>query len=467
MKKFVYLFLMALLPLFIHAKVVKIDGIWYNIPGLSTVVSVACDPSPASGSYYGKSYSGDVVIPEEVTYNNSTYKVTGIDDHAFYWCDINSISLPNSIRFIGDYAFLGCRSLKSITIPNKVERIGNAAFNSCESLESVTLPKSVLSIGEYAFALCEGLKSITLSDNLIFIGNQAFTGCSNLTSIAIPSSVKRIEPGAFNYCTSLTSVHITDLEAWLNIDLRGSGANPLNCAHHLFLNGKEITDLTIPSTISKIGFVAFYNCTGIKSVTIPSSVKEINGYAFDGSGLKSVTFMGGETYIYYGAFSNCTDLKDVYCKDEESPGGGTSVFSDTPTGQITLHVPEGSIDKYKENDFWNNFKEIVALPRCATPEICYANGKISFSCDTPDVKFVSEVIMGDAKNYENEINVSKTCTVRVYATKEGLEPSDVAKRDIIIGDPSQTIVVGDVDGDGKVNVADHVRLSDIILNKNK
>ena len=52
MKKFVYLFLMALLPLFIHAKVVKIDGIWYNIPGLSTVVSVACDPSPASGAPY-------------------------------------------------------------------------------------------------------------------------------------------------------------------------------------------------------------------------------------------------------------------------------------------------------------------------------------------------------------------------------------------------------------------------------
>ena len=87
------------------------------------------------GSYsdsYSNEYSGNVVIPESVTYNGETYPVTSI----------------------GLYAFYGCSGLTSVTIPNSVTSIGSGAFDGCSGLTNVTIPNSVTSIGSYAFYLC-------------------------------------------------------------------------------------------------------------------------------------------------------------------------------------------------------------------------------------------------------------------------------------------------------------------------
>lgn len=104
--------------------------------------------------------------------------------------------------------------------------------------------------------------------------------------------------------------------------------------------------------------------------------------------------------------------------------------------------------------------------KCATPEISYDNGKLEFACETEGVEFVSEVTVKDAKKYyDASVTLSQTYKVTVYATKAGYENSDIATREIVITGNGKAIVVGDVDGDGKVNVADHVKLSDIIMNK--
>ena len=91
-------------------------------------------------SYHGKGisdviidnsnrYSGNVTIPESVTYNGRTYSVTSINEYAFYGCsDLTSVIIPNSITSIGDYAFRNCSGLTSVTIPNSVISIGSQAF---------------------------------------------------------------------------------------------------------------------------------------------------------------------------------------------------------------------------------------------------------------------------------------------------------------------------------------------------
>ena len=109
---------------------------------------------------------------------------------------------------------------------------------------------------------------------------------------------------------------------------------------------------------------------------------------------------------------------------------------------------------HEENDNSNK-------PKCAKPTITYNNGVINFSCATEDVKYISEIIApAITKKYDNEISLSSTYTVTVYATKVGYINSDKASIEI----QANSGIKGDMNDDGKVDVADHVELSKIIMN---
>ena len=140
----------------------------------------------------------------------------------------------------------------------------------------------------------------------------------------------------------------------------------------------------------------------------------------------------------------------------------------------TLHVPASSIEAYKNIDPWCNFKEIIALkedefpnvPKCATPKVEIVGGEIVFKCETEEVEFISEVKVPDPKNsYDSKISTPKKYSVSVYAVKANYENSDTATAEFDFS--GDTSLSGDVDGNGIVNVADHVKLSSIILDQNE
>lgn len=233
-----------------------------------------------------------------------------------------------------------------------------------------------------------------------------------------------------------------------------------------------------------------YSCNSQKfrycrltSVTIPNSVTTIGSSAFSGCDFTTITIPKSVTSIESLAFAFCEKLSDVYCLSEQVREGSwsgeglytqESAFSESYPEFITLHVPAVSIEAYRSTEPWNKFKAIVALEdgdnpeikKCATPEISYENGRVKFTCETQDIEYISSVTLADEHNYyDDEIQLSQKYKISVYATKTGYENSDVATREIVIKGDNKAIIVGDVDGDGKVNVADHVKLSDIIMNK--
>lgn len=134
------------------------------------------------------------------------------------------------------------------------------------------------------------------------IGGRVFYG-KKITSVTIPSSIISIGSNAFYNCVDLRAVYITDLVAWCNITFHEANSNPLQYAHHLYLNGEEVKDLVIPSNFTTIGSNVFSGCSGLTSVTIPNSVTTIDDTAFQScTSLKSIDIPSSVTTISSFAF---------------------------------------------------------------------------------------------------------------------------------------------------------------------
>ena len=162
MKQIKFISLLTILMCMVGAKtfahqisVKNSDGetIYYNFNSDGSSVSVTY--LGTSYDYSSNEYSGEIVIPETITYSDKTYSVTTIDYYAFYKCSgLTSVTIPNSVTSIGEGTFFGCSGLTSVTIPNSVTSIGESAFRGCSNLTSVTIPNSVTSIGSSAFYGC-------------------------------------------------------------------------------------------------------------------------------------------------------------------------------------------------------------------------------------------------------------------------------------------------------------------------
>ena len=209
---------------------------------------------------------------------------------------------------------------------------------------------SLEKIADNAFEGCVSLVKITLPEQITTIGTSAFNGCTNLKKIAIPNAVTEIGGNAFNGCTSLTSVDISDLSAWCKIDFGGVSANPLRNGAKLYLNGSELTDITIPSDITKIKDLAFSGCTSLTSITIPDSVTSIGGSVFSScTSLTSITIPDSVTSIGGSVFSSCTSLTSVTIPDSVTSIGGWAFSGCSSLTSVTIGNGVTSIE---ENTFY-------------------------------------------------------------------------------------------------------------------
>jgi len=310
----------------------------------------------------------EIVIPEEI--DGETVRACG----RLWGCgNLKSVTIPESVTSIGDYAFDCCYDLENIEIPNGVTSIGNGAFASCHSLQNIILPNTVEEIGEYAFVSCYGLKSIEIPERVTTIERGLFCDCSGLENIIMMNDVEEIVENAFEGCRRLETITFggdvsssnnfepllyveknvtfivpkgsvvgnwalengysveyksanemaegntesstamaTDASVF-RIEQFGGGVEILGVREE----GKKLYEIVIPSEIDGlpvigIGDSAFSECTILRSIEIPISVTTIGRLAFaDCDRLESIKIPSSVTTIGQQAFFKCNILSSI------------------------------------------------------------------------------------------------------------------------------------------------------------
>ena len=324
MKKFLFFFLLLMGTFVSQAydfSAVAPTGqtLYYNISG--STATVTYPGTSASTQYLGyPAPTGNLSIPETVTYNGTTYMVTSIGMYAFEGCNcLTSVSIGNMVTNIGFAAFRGCCSLMSVTVPNSVTNISHSAFSDCSSLTSISVDSSNpyydsrnncnAIIETSSNSLIVGCNTTIIPNSVIGINSWSFNGCNGLSSINIPSSVTSIAGSAFSDCSGLTSISVDSSNSYY--DSRNNCNAIIETSSNTLIVGCKNT--TIPNSVTNIGSVAFSGCTGLTSITIPNSVTNIGSAAFSGCiGLTSITIPNSVSSIGSSAFSGCNNVDTLY-----------------------------------------------------------------------------------------------------------------------------------------------------------
>ena len=308
---------------------------------------------------------------------------------------------------LGNYLFAGCDKLQEIKLPNSITSIGDNVFHFGNGLKSLTIPKNVASIGHSVIIFCENIESLNVEagntvfsspagSNAIIKGTTLVMGCN---ATVIPDGITTIGASAFEgvgkYGSSLTLPStLTTIESRA---FATSGFSNFVLPEGLKTIGEyafgwtPVKSLSIPASVSSIGFRVLYGCQalesivvntgnanydsreqcnaiietasntviqGCKNTVIPQSVKTIGNSAFEQlDNLESFTIPSWITSIGDRAFADCWNMKDITSEIEDPSAVtmGRDVFSNyNQDMKRTLYVPSGTKDAYKAISVWKN-----------------------------------------------------------------------------------------------------------------
>ena len=268
------------------------DGFWYKITGADTVQLIT---NPNAANSYSAVYPdapAELVIPATVTNSGTgkTYTVTTIGYKAFFLCSqITSVTLLDTIRVIGDYAFQTSWSQSAITsmdLPEGLEEVGANALNSVKV--DFQLPSTLKRIGELAFT-GTAISSVHLADD-VYVGSRAFGNCLSLKEANLTRNTQDTE-GIYMNCTALT-------------------------------------DVTVEPDVTKLPQNAFFNCQSLTDIELPESVVEIGKAAFQGCKFTSLDFLntGSVTTLGDFCFAGNDNLHDIVIPDSVTYVGANQFY---------------------------------------------------------------------------------------------------------------------------------------------
>ena len=286
-------------------KVGKLD---YNITSATTVEVTSQEYWTEDGKMYNYHKLTTAIIPSTVTYNGKTYSVTRIGEGAFMECNwLKSVTIPNSVTSIESSAFY-FTPLTSIIIPESVTHIEEDAFGDCSDLSEIYVcsKKEFEAFSEFDVTYYDKIvDGCIISDNTIVALTNSPT---NITSINIPDGVAIgaeafSETSIYNNKSNWENGALYIDNCLISVDQGVSGNYAIKPGTRLIADGafrycSSLESVTIPESVTAIGYGAFDQCEALTSITIPEGVTSIGAEAFQGcSNLTNITIPESVTSI--------------------------------------------------------------------------------------------------------------------------------------------------------------------------
>lgn len=386
-----------------YGNAVNVDGLYFSFDEANKTATLESKAYAAM-----EFYEGDIVVPPSVVYKGETYTVTTIGEYAFsdYDENLTSVSLPETIIEIASYAFDGT-VLTDLVIPNSVKKIGSNVFEY-SALRNITLGTGVESIGANTFLKCTSLTDVhVLSETPCEIVETTFPAAikSNVTLYVPQGKVTTYQAApnwnGFKDYKEISGVPDPGPDPTQPVDVLYEGilyevipaagtarvatvytavdngrlndyySGAITIADKVPYDGKEytvtalgdecfwmcqITSVTLPETLEKLGWESFYNILTLPDIVIPDKVSVIEHGDFIAAGIQDITLGAGVETIEYSAFENMNLITKMTVKAEMPPVMDASAISSANKAKTDLYVPKGSVEAYKAAQNWDGFK---------------------------------------------------------------------------------------------------------------
>lgn len=327
---------------------------------------------------------------------------------------ITQVVFPDTITSIGYGAFLDCEKLTEVTIPDSVRRIGGSAFSNCYSLTRVTLPAQLESLGQEVFDYCVSLTQVNLPQKLKRLPGSAFRGCSSLSQIFLPGSLVSIGDEAFAGCP----IETVDLPH----SLKTIGVSAFAST--------GLTQITLPEGLTQLQDYAFVNCY-LKELTIPASVTKLGCEFATGSNLYTLRFLG-DAPVFDQYALNDLDLTVYYPVANRT---WTQEVRQNYGGSVNW-VPEGNPGVTLSGSATEGVTLTLSLGSELLETVTAGNGSYTFSNLLPGTYTLTATAL-------NHVSRSYTLTIT----------------DLDLTQSVTLHLIGDVDGNGKVNIGDVAKIN--------
>ena len=307
----------------------------------------------AKNSFGSTSLTGTVVLPEGLKY------VSGFNS-----TKITNIQFPSTLEIIGggneidDYssgastqygAFYGCSSLIcEISLPLSLKKIGDHAFSSSAIEGNLVLPENMEYIGASAFSYCSGLTgSLKIPNGIKVIENSTFICCGFTGNLTLPMGLTEIRAAAFRE---------TPFKGELNIP-----STVTTIGDSAFMYTEFNGTLILPKELISLGPNVFYGCWRLSGIVeIPQNIVAIPSGLFSGCGIEGVVLHKDVEVIESSAFADCFYITSMVCKAKNPPTIKSNSFNGVAKDNFVIEVPEASVKQYQNAAYWREFKRIEA-----------------------------------------------------------------------------------------------------------